>query len=261
MEIDWFTVVAQVLNFLILVWLLKKYLYQPVLNAIDAREKRITGQLTDAANKEAEAVKERELFQQKNEAFEQERANAFNKAMDEVKTERLKQMEQVRLDADTQRLKMKKAWQEEQENMTTEIRNKIQQEVLAITAKTLADLGSASLEQQLVNVFIQRIKSLKTDEKKRFNEAFDASDHTLHVKTAREVPVPLKTDLEKELQALTTGTVTFQYELDPALISGIELSVHNYQLSWNVENYLNDLTKHINLSMNNTNKKEEDVPT
>jgi len=38
MLIDWFTVVAQVINFLILVWLMKRFLYKPILNAIAARE-------------------------------------------------------------------------------------------------------------------------------------------------------------------------------------------------------------------------------
>ena len=41
MLIDWFTVGAQALNFLILVWLMKRFLYKPILHAIDAREKRI----------------------------------------------------------------------------------------------------------------------------------------------------------------------------------------------------------------------------
>jgi F-type H+-transporting ATPase subunit b len=48
MLIDWFTVVAQVLNFLILVWLLKRFLYRPILNAIDVREKRIAAEVADA---------------------------------------------------------------------------------------------------------------------------------------------------------------------------------------------------------------------
>ncbi len=65
MEIDWFTVIAQVINFLILVWLLKRFLYKPVLAAIANREARIMAQINDAATKEAEALKERDLFKQK----------------------------------------------------------------------------------------------------------------------------------------------------------------------------------------------------
>ena len=57
MLIDWFTVGAQVLNFLILVWLLKRFLYKPILNAIDAREKRIAAELADAACEEGRGAK------------------------------------------------------------------------------------------------------------------------------------------------------------------------------------------------------------
>jgi len=57
MLIDWFTVGAQALNFLILVWLMRRYLYKPIINAIDAREKRIAAELADAAAKQAEAQK------------------------------------------------------------------------------------------------------------------------------------------------------------------------------------------------------------
>ena len=40
MKINWFTVIAQLVNFLILVWLMKRFLYKPILNAIDEREKK-----------------------------------------------------------------------------------------------------------------------------------------------------------------------------------------------------------------------------
>ena len=66
MLIDWFTVVAQILNFLVLVWLLKRFLYKPVLDAIDAREKGIATKLADAEAKEAEALKEHQEFDDKN---------------------------------------------------------------------------------------------------------------------------------------------------------------------------------------------------
>ena len=60
MLIDWFTVGAQALNFVILVWLMKRFLYQPILDAIDAREQRIAAELADAAARKAEAARERD---------------------------------------------------------------------------------------------------------------------------------------------------------------------------------------------------------
>ncbi len=56
MLIDWFTVVAQIVNFLILVWLLKRFLYKPILDALDAREKKIAKELADADLKKTEAT-------------------------------------------------------------------------------------------------------------------------------------------------------------------------------------------------------------
>ena len=84
MLIDWFTVGAQALNFLILVWLMKRFLYKPILHAIDAREKRIAAELADADAKKAEAQKERDEFQHKNEEFDQQRAALLSKATDEA---------------------------------------------------------------------------------------------------------------------------------------------------------------------------------
>ena len=80
MPIDWFTVVAQAINFLILVWLLKRFLYKPILHAIDEREKGIAAQLAEAEAKKAEAQKERDDFQHKNEAFRPGACSALEKS-------------------------------------------------------------------------------------------------------------------------------------------------------------------------------------
>jgi F-type H+-transporting ATPase subunit b len=74
MLIDWFTVFAQGVNFLVLIWLLKRFLYKPVLAAIAAREKSIIDQLKNAEQKKSAAQTERDAFQQKNEEFDRQRA-------------------------------------------------------------------------------------------------------------------------------------------------------------------------------------------
>src|ERR1700689_1727878 len=98
MLIDWFTVGAQVLNFLILVWLLKHFLYKPILNAIDAREKRIAAELTDANAKRTEAEKERGDFQNKNKALDEQGSALLAKATAEAKAERERLLDQARKD-------------------------------------------------------------------------------------------------------------------------------------------------------------------
>src|SRR5471030_2866636 len=88
MLIDWFTVGAQALNFIILVWLLKRFLYKPILNAIDARENRIAAELANAATTRTAAETERVEFQRKSTALDEQRSALLGKAVDEAKAER-----------------------------------------------------------------------------------------------------------------------------------------------------------------------------
>jgi len=88
MFIDWFTIVVQALNFLILVWLMQRFLYKPILHAINEQEKRIATALANADKKKADAQKERDELKHKHEEFDQQRAALLRKATDEAKAER-----------------------------------------------------------------------------------------------------------------------------------------------------------------------------
>ncbi|MEO7877391.1 MAG: F0F1 ATP synthase subunit B, partial [Dokdonella sp.] len=95
MLIDWFTVGAQALNFVVLVWLMKHFLYEPIINAIDAREKLIADTLADATAKQADAAKDRDDFQKKSATFDQQRAALMSKATDEAEAERQHLLDQA----------------------------------------------------------------------------------------------------------------------------------------------------------------------
>ena len=100
MLIDWFTVGAQVLNFLILVLLLRHFLYGPILAAIAAREKLIAGKISDATAKDAEATRQRDEYQKKNDAFDTERTALLKKATDAAHTESERLLDEARKAAD-----------------------------------------------------------------------------------------------------------------------------------------------------------------
>ena len=107
MLIDWFTVIAQVVNFLILVWLLKRFLYKPILLAIDTREKGIAAQIAQAASKQSEAQKEHDDFQHKSAEFDQQRSALLSKAVDEAKAERQRLLDEARKELDAMRSQQK----------------------------------------------------------------------------------------------------------------------------------------------------------
>src|SRR3984893_3320653 len=149
MLIDWFSVGAQALNFIILVWLLKRYLYKPILNAVDAREKRIAAELADADAKKAEARKERDEFQHKNEEFDRQRAALLSQATAEAKAERQRLLDEARRAAEAFTAKRQETLSNEARNLNQSIGRRAQQEVFAIARKALADLATSSLEERV----------------------------------------------------------------------------------------------------------------
>jgi F-type H+-transporting ATPase subunit b len=239
----WFTIVAQAVNFLILVWLLKRFLYKPILDAIDAREKGIATQLAAAEAKKAEAQKERDEFQHKNETFDKEHAALLEKASDEAKAERERLLNEARKDADALRAKRQDALRSEQRNLNQDILRWAQKEVFAITRKTLADLANASLEERMGDVFVLRVRNLTGEAKEPLATAFKTSNHTVSVHSAFELPPAQRSAIEIAVKETFAPDAHVQFETAPELVSGIELSTNGQKVAWSIADYLAALEK------------------
>ena len=257
MKINWFTVIAQIINFFVLVWLLKRFLYKPILTAIDERENKIASQLKDADAKEKKANKEQAEFKKKNETFDQEKKGLMDKAVSETNKEKEKLLESARNEATELHSKLDNSLKEMQENLNRDIAQKTQQEVFAIARKTLADLASLSLEEQSANIFIKRLQDLKKDEKKQFVEAFKAGSNSILVQSAFDLPKKQQTDIQSAVNELLGTKTQFQFKTAPEIISGIELTSNGYKLAWSISEYLNSLQKDISETLNDKTMKDE----
>ena len=246
MLIDWFTVIAQAVNFLILVWLMKRFLYQPILKALDAREKRIAAELADADAKEAEAKAEREEFKRKNDEFDQQRAAMLNKATNEAAAERRRLFDQALKDADSLRAKQQESMRSEYQQLNEEFARRAQSEVFAIARKTLSDLAGAGLEERMAEVFVKRIRGLNSEEKGRLAAMFKSPFHAVHVRSAFELAQAQRTSIEAAVKETLAATASVQFEVVPDLVSGIELVVEGRKVAWSIADYLKSLEKDVN---------------
>ncbi len=242
MLIDWFTVAAQVINFLILVWLLKRFLYKPVLAAIDEREKRIAAQIQDAEKKKAEAAKEQIDFQHKNEEFEAQRSKLLLEATSAAKTERDKLLEAARTDAENLRSKLEKSAYDAREQLNQKIGTLAQQEVFSIARKALADLAGASLEERMTNTFIERLHGLPNQQRDELKAALLASSNPVLLRSAFELPPPQKETTKNAVKILLGKEVRLDFETKPDLIGGIELAANGHKITWSIDGYLTALT-------------------
>ena len=207
MLIDWFTVGAQALNFIVLVWLLKRFLYKPILHAVDAREKRIAKELADAGAKMAEAEKKRDEFEHKNAEFDSQRATLLGKATEEAAAERQRLLEEARKTADVQSAKRQETLHSEARNLSQAIRRRTQQEVFAIARKALTDLASASLEERMAEMFIRRLTAMDGKAKAGLAEALRAASDPAVVRSAFDLSPEQRTAIQKAIDEHVLGRV------------------------------------------------------
>jgi F-type H+-transporting ATPase subunit b len=243
MLIDWFTVGAQALNFIILVWLLKRFLYKPILAAVDAREKRIAAELANADAKMAEAQKQREEFQHRNEEFDQQRAALLRKAADEAKAERQRLFDEARKAADALSVKRQEALRSDANNLNQAIRRRTEQEVFAIARKALTDLAATSLEEQMSEVFNRRLRAMDGKAREGFGQALRTASAPALVRSTFELPAAQRAAIQNALNESFSAEIHVRFETAPDLISGIELSTDGQKMAWSIADYLASLEK------------------
>jgi F-type H+-transporting ATPase subunit b len=245
MLIDWFTVGAQALNFLILVWLLKRFLYKPILHAIDGREKRIAAQLADADARKTEAQKERTAFQRRNEEFDRQRNDLLTKAQDEAKTERSRLLDEARQAADALRAKRKDALEREQKTLNDTIIRRTRKEVFAIARKTLTDLAGPSLEVRMSDVFVRRLRELDGEAKEGFTKALKTATDPAIVRSAFDLPAEQRAAIQQALSEMCSADLPVRFETSADVIGGIELTANGRKVAWSIADHLASLGKSV----------------
>lgn len=249
MLIDWFTVGAQVLNFIILVWLMKRFLYQPILNAIDAREKRIADELADADAKRAEASEERSEFQRKNEEFDQQRSALMSQATNDAAAERKGLLDAAHKEADQLSQKRSTALRREQNTLHHQLTQNTTQEVFAIARKVLGDLAGESLEQRMSEAFAQQVRDLNEEMKANLREVFATSETPL-LRSAFALPTEQGEAIQSAINETLGTKVQLRFETSPDLVSGIELSGGGQKVAWSIAHYLSALEKNVEQLIN-----------
>ena len=254
MLIDWFTVGAQALNFLVLVWLMKRFLYKPILNAIEEREKRIAAELANADKKKAEAQKESDEFQHKNEEFDRQRVALLSKATDEAKAERQRLLDEAREAADALSAKRQETLRNEEHNLHQAISRRTQQEVFAIARKALTDLATTSLEERLGEVFTRRLREMDVQAKAGLAEALKTASDPAIVRSSFDLPAEQRAAIQKALNETFSAEIHVRFETAPDLISGIELTTNGQKVAWSIADYLASLEKGVDELLKEKNK-------
>lgn len=246
MLIDWFTVLAQVINFLILVFLLKHFLYGRIISAMNAREQKIASRLHEADNKRAEAEQERELYRQKNKEFDEKREEMFRKDKEEAEVNRKELIEKASEEVHVMKKRWHDALREEKESFLQELRKKTERQICAITGRVFSDLSDSYIEQCVMNVFLRKLKNINNTAVCKIKESVITSGKAVCVSSAFEISEDMQQKINHEIHTYLMDDTKIVYRISPDLVCGIELRVGDYVIGWNLNDYITALEEEVN---------------
>jgi F-type H+-transporting ATPase subunit b len=237
---DWFTVVAQVFNFLVLLLLLRRFLYRPIQRAMQERQAKIAAQLEQAERAKQEAEREARAFRQRSEELQAERHELLDQARREAQAWRDQAVAKARQEVEQTRAQWYQALRQEQQAVWEEVRQRSVRQVCRIARRALTDLATADLEQQLIEVFLARLRRLGDDGDRSILESLRGPGAAVF-RSAFAISPAMRARLLEALQERGSDEIEARFEVDPDLICGIELRVDSAKLTWSLDAYVDSL--------------------
>ncbi len=241
MSIDWFTFSAQIVNFLLLVALLRWLLYDPVVRAMNAREKKISDRLNEAEQNRGRAAEEAAQYREKTHQLQQDRERLLHEAKEDANRERERLVREAREEVDRQRAQWQQVLRRDQEDLIAELRRKAAHLGLQAASRTLSQLADEDLERQMYESFTARFERLPRPQVEELRHHLTDGDTDIVCHSSFEVPGDQRERLTETIQRVIGTEAQVVFDVTPDLICGIELDVGGYSYGWNAKDFLRDL--------------------
>jgi F-type H+-transporting ATPase subunit b len=230
MQIDWTTFALEIVNFLALVWILKRFLYRPVLDTLAQRRAGVEHTLAQARETEERAAALKVQFESRLADWEKEKAAARTRFEGEMAAERARQMQAL-----TKSLAEERARNEAQEaHRQEELRRELEEQALAqgraFAAALLSRLAGPDMERLLVELFAEDFSSLPEDRLAGLRAAAEAPGARATVASA----FPLAEAQRRRIGEVIAGrlglAIPLEFSEDATLLAGLRVSVGPWQL-------------------------------
>lgn len=242
MLFDWFTFIAQIINFVILVYLLWRFLYKPITQTMGKRQRELADRWQKAQAEQEEAQAAAQSYRQRKQELEQREAEILAEAEERAEEERRARLRVARQEVNQQQEQWQQAIRRQQESFLAQLRERMQHQTCAISRRALQDLANVELEKHAITIFLQRLGQLEGEPRQSLLQSAQDSSEDILIRSGFDLPEDQRQRINQTLQAqgLSNGKAV-HYTTSEALICGIELQVAHQKVSWNLSNYLQDL--------------------
>ncbi|MGB3654337.1 MAG: F0F1 ATP synthase subunit B [Rivularia sp. (in: cyanobacteria)] len=241
MLINWFTVIAQIINFLILVFLLQRFLYKPIMQTIKKRQTMIEARWEEAEIAQEEAQREAATYRQQQQKLQQQEQAMTAQMRNKVEEQHNQLLTKARQEVEEMQKKWREALLQEQNDFIRSLRQQIAEQTYVIARQALQDLANADLEQQMIASFCQRLQNIDENQKQIITQSLQDSHQPIIIKSSFEISPESKQQITKALQIQVINDNPLEFQTSPDLICGIQVKLAAYVISWNLDDYLQTL--------------------
>ncbi|MFZ7111002.1 MAG: hypothetical protein ACOWYE_04905 [Desulfatiglandales bacterium] len=241
MLLNWFTVAAQIVNFLILVALLKHFLYDRIIQAMDQREKNLHSRMEEAEEKQSEARREADDFRKRRHELEEDRERLISEARKEVERQKKDLQRMAREEVDAERRGWEASLERERTSFLRDLQQMAAREVYATARSMIRDLAGQDLEGAIVAHFVHRLQTLDEAETREMAHAVKDSGKGLTIRSRFDLTPELKRRVTAAFHKGLDQDLDIHYETDPEMLPGIEATGYGHKLTWSTASYLDEM--------------------
>lgn len=238
MGLDWTTFLLEIVNFLALLWILKRFLYQPVLATLAERQARVARTLKEASEKETRATTLQNQFESRLADWEQEKAAARTAFDAEMATERGRQLDLLSHDLAAERDRGAAVEAHARETLRRELAAQADKQARQFASALLTRLACPEVEARLVDVFIEELASLPDARLATLKAAHNGRGQAV-VTSAYPLSDEQRGRIASTLGARLALPGGVEFGIDASLLAGLRVSLGAWQLDCSLAGELN----------------------
>jgi len=238
MEFNISTFALEIINFLILIWILQRLFYKPLLNVIARRKQFIDQSLADADTIRRQADEQRDLYENRLMLWEQQKQSALSTLHQQLDAERRAQMDRLAADLEQEKQKAKVTLDRRQQEHQQQAEKQALQNGARFAGMLLQQAAGPELEARLVTLLINQLVTLPEACRLCLQTLGGKKSVPVMVSSAYPLTADLQQRLEEKLNSLIDSTIHFQYAQDAGLIAGLSIDIGAWVLNANLKHEL-----------------------
>lgn len=238
MELNWSTFLLEIINFLVLVWILKRFLYRPILSVLDKRRKSIEENLNEATNRHTQAIELEQQYKKRLEDWALEKQQLKEVLQNEIQTERTRRLEQLQTELANEREKAAVVEQRHLAESLRQYQENAHEQGARFASQLLTAVANDELESRLFDLLIKTFDELDEEQQMTLVNACQSASEIISVISAYTLSETQHEQLELKLSTLCKQSVKINYEQDPQLLAGLRILIGASVLSLNLRDEL-----------------------